>query len=81
MDDRQRQDHDLLVEIKTKLDRALVDIKELKDNVASRVSTLEGEIQIVRQDIVSLQNWRWYVIGIATAISLLLPYIIYQYAK
>jgi len=36
-------DHDLLIQIATKLDRAIQDIKELKDNVAARVSALENE--------------------------------------
>jgi len=39
------QDRELLIafraEVTTKLDRAIIDIKELKDNVAQRVSTLE----------------------------------------
>lgn len=41
--DRAIIDHDLLIQIGTKLDRALLDIKELKDNLASRVGELETE--------------------------------------
>ncbi len=36
-------DHDLLIQIATKLDRAIQDIKELKDNTTARVSALEDE--------------------------------------
>jgi hypothetical protein len=36
-------DHDLLIQIATKLDRAILDIKELKDNTTARVSALEEE--------------------------------------
>jgi hypothetical protein len=40
-------DHDLLLTLKaelgTKLDRVIVDVKELKDNVAARVTDLEQE--------------------------------------
>lgn len=36
-------DHDLLVELKTKMEDLKSDIKELKDNVAERVKTLEEE--------------------------------------
>jgi hypothetical protein len=40
-------DHDLLLTIKaemgTKLDRVIADVKDLKDDLASRVSELEGE--------------------------------------
>lgn len=35
-------DRDLLIEIKTKLDRAINDINELKDNTAHRVDNLEN---------------------------------------
>lgn len=43
----QSNDHDLLLTLKaelgTKLDRVIVDVKELKDNVAARVTDLEQE--------------------------------------
>jgi len=44
-------DHDLLIQIGTKLDRAILDIKELKDNTTSRVTALESE----------KLNWRDFV--------------------
>ena len=34
-------DHDLLVSVSTKLDRAIEDIKELKDGMAARITALE----------------------------------------
>jgi hypothetical protein len=36
-------DHDLLIQIATKLDRAISDINELKDNTTARVTALEQE--------------------------------------
>jgi phage-related minor tail protein len=38
-----QNDHDLLIQIATKLDRAISDIKELKDNAAARIDALEQE--------------------------------------
>lgn len=37
-----QSDHDLLVTIHTKLERAIDDIKELKDNMSARIAALEG---------------------------------------
>jgi N12 class adenine-specific DNA methylase len=36
-------DHDLLIQIATKMDRAISDIKDLKDNTTARVTSLEEE--------------------------------------
>ena len=36
-------DHDLLIAVNTKLERVIADIRELKDNVAQRVSVLEQD--------------------------------------
>lgn len=36
-------DHDLLVKITTQVDRLLVDVKEIKDDTATRVDNLERE--------------------------------------
>lgn len=42
-----QSDHDILIalkaEVTTKLDRVILDVKELKDNVAARVTVLEEE--------------------------------------
>jgi hypothetical protein len=40
-DRRQNPDHDLLIVIDTKLGRVIDDVKELKDNFATRVTDLE----------------------------------------
>ena len=60
------EDHDLLLtfkaEVSTKLDRVISDVKELKDNVAARVSALEEEklnqkeFQSVRADAEKLHS-------------------------
>jgi hypothetical protein len=42
-------DHDLLIQIATKLDRAILDIKELKDGTTERVSALEEEKVSVKE--------------------------------
>jgi hypothetical protein len=47
MNDPDQSDHDILItfkaEVSAKLDRVISDVKDLKDNVASRVSALEEE--------------------------------------
>ena len=47
MNDKNQSDHDILIalkaEVTTKLDRVILDVKELKDNVAARVTVLEEE--------------------------------------
>jgi hypothetical protein len=52
-------DHDLLLTLKaelgTKLDRVIVDVKELKDNVAARVTDLEQE-KVSKEDFDDLRN-------------------------
>lgn len=48
-------DHDLLIQIATKLDRAILDIKDLKDDTTRRVSTLEEE-KVSQKDFDDLKN-------------------------
>jgi len=65
-------ERDLLIEVSTKLDRAIEDIKELKDDTKVRMTKMEGRIA-------SLENWRWYVVGIASIIAMLAEIIIRKY--
>jgi hypothetical protein len=69
-------DHDLLVQIHTKMERALVDIKELKDDTGRRVSTIEDDMSGMGRRITTLENWRWYVIGITVAAVFIGGYIL-----
>ncbi len=62
--DRRTSDHDLLIEINTKLGRAIIDIKDMRDDTQRRLDKIEQRTEI-------LEAWKWYIIGIATALSLL----------
>ena len=42
-DTKSFKDHDLLIEVNTKLERVIQDINDLKNNVASRVDDLEKD--------------------------------------
>ena len=51
------QDHDLLIEINTKLGRVIADVKELKDTTAARVTHLEEEkVDKVEADRLEKEN-------------------------
>lgn len=62
-------DHDLLVVIKTQLERAISDIKELKDNFANRVHILEEEkaskeeVQTLKKAVELIQQRVWMIVG------------------
>lgn len=62
------QDHDLLIQINTKLERALVDIKDLKDDTGRRVMMIEGDLSGLGKRVSALENWRWYVLGISATL-------------
>jgi hypothetical protein len=51
----EQNDHDLLIKIETKLDRAIVDIKDLKDNTTARVTALEEE-KASQKDLATTQD-------------------------
>lgn len=55
IDEKHSADHDLLVTIHTKLERALDDIRELKDGTTSRITHLEAE-KTDRKDFETLQK-------------------------
>jgi hypothetical protein len=63
-----------------KLDEVRSDIKEVhaclhktRELILSEIKTLRQEDNVAHKDmnhrIMNLENWRWYVIGIATAIA------------
>ena len=73
------EDHDLLIEINTKLERALTDIKDLKTDLANRVRDVETDLDGLGERVASLENWRWYVVGITTILALLAQYLMKKY--
>ncbi len=64
---RRRDDHDLLIELKSKIEQVSVDVKDLKDGLNTKVSdhetrirSLESKISNYAGSLVALQ----FVIGI-----------------
>lgn len=41
--EHKQSDHDLLIQINTKVERVISDVKEIRDNTTSRVDALESE--------------------------------------
>lgn len=76
-----QQDHDLLISINTKLERALSDIKDLKDDLASRVNDVEGDIAGLGTRVSALENWRWYIVGIASVATVVANFVINRFMK
>jgi hypothetical protein len=84
----QQNDHDLLISLKaevtTKLDRVIEDVKELKDNVAKRVTDLENEkvnkteFDEVRDDhearLRFIERYVWIAIGVVGVLQLYFAY-------
>lgn len=71
MENITNQDHDLLVEIKVKLERVITDVADVKTNLVAKVESLEKNKADVKtvSDLLSrtehLENWKNYVLGIA----------------
>lgn len=60
-DDLTSSDHDLLIEIKIKLERLLSDVEGVRKNVN------ENQESRIR----ALENFRWWILGASSAISFL----------
>jgi stage III sporulation protein SpoIIIAA len=69
-----------------KLDEVRDDIKEVhaclhktRELILNEIKTLRQEDNVAHKDmgqrIMNLENWRWYVIGIATAAGILAKYL------
>lgn len=75
-------DHDLLIKIATQVERLISDVADLKTNTVGRVEKLELEkanecdVEKLKERIQSLENWRWYIVWIATMISIVAGFII-----
>lgn len=64
----EQNDHDLLIRVDQKLEQVIVDIKDLKDDTKEQIHENTVEISSVKKRLDTLENWRWYQIGISTAI-------------
>lgn len=68
------KDHDLLIEIATQMKDLRADVKDIKTNTVGRIEKLEIEkandcdLDKLKERTSSLENWRWYIIGISTAV-------------
>lgn len=73
--EHKQTDHDLLVTIHTKLERALEDIREIRDNTTGRIITLESdkldktEAEEMKKSIAWLQRIAFGGLGILAAIQ------------
>lgn len=72
--------------ISTKLDEVRDDIKEVhaclhktRELILDQIAQLRTEENVAHKDqnhrIMNLENWRWYVIGIATAAGIVAKYL------
>lgn len=82
MADEKNTDHDLLIKIATQVERLILDVADIKTNTVGRVEKLEinkaerCDIEKVTNRITSLENWRRYVIGIATVVSIVAGFVV-----
>lgn len=69
------QDHDLLIQIDTKLGRALADIKDLKDGTNEKIANLENsragtkEVSELRKRVMWLERIAYMGMGVLYAIE------------
>ena len=79
----EQNDHDLLIAMDTKLERALVDIKDIKDDMSRRLSNQENEVVKLSGRVVKLENFRTSVRtwGLAIAGGLALLEFVLNYFK
>jgi hypothetical protein len=85
MEQSNQPDHDLLIQINTKLERVILDVKELNDNTTLRVTHLEDEkvdkkeFQRSEDDkerrLRALEKWRWGLVGAFAIITALISLI------
>lgn len=76
------KDHDLLIEIATQMKDLRADVKDIKTNTVGRIEKLEIEkandcdLDKLKERTNSLENWRWYIIGISTAVWVIVGFLI-----
>ena len=76
------KDHDLLIEIKTKVEMLVTTVENMRNDLHSRVACLENnkvdkeEMKSIWKKLNSLENYKYYMIGLGTAILSLIVYVI-----
>ena len=76
------KDHDLLIEINTKVEMLVKTVESMKSDLHNRVACLERnkaeteELRSVWKKLNSLENYKYYMIGLGTAILSLIVYVI-----
>jgi hypothetical protein len=58
--DRRQSDHDLLIRVDAKLERVIADLAAMATDTKQTIKDHDGRID-------SLEKWRWYLVGLATA--------------
>jgi hypothetical protein len=77
-----QEDHDLLIEIATQMKDLRADVKDIKTNTVGRVEKLEIEkanscdVEKLKDRINTLENRRWYVVWIASILSIVAWYVV-----
>ena len=81
------KDHDLLIEINTKVEMLVKTVDSMKSDLHNRVACLERskaeveEIKSIWKKLNSLENYKYYMIGLGTAILSLIVYVIKENEK
>lgn len=57
-------DHDILIEVKVKMDRMISDIEGLRVQQSTVTSSIESRVR-------ALENFRWWILGISASLSFL----------
>ena len=76
------KDHDILIEIKTKVEMLVATVENMRNDLHSRVACLENnkvdkeEMKSIWKKLNSLENYKYYMIGLGTAILSLIVYVI-----
>lgn len=76
------KDHDILIEIKTKVEMLVTTVENMRNDLHSRVACLENnkvdkeEMKSIWKKLNSLENYKYYMIGMGTAILSLIVYVI-----
>lgn len=76
------KDHDLLIEIKTKVEMLVNTVENMRNDLHSRVACLENnkaekeELKSIWKKLNSLENYKYYMIGLGTAILSLIVYVL-----
>ena len=59
-----QSDHDMLVELRTLMNRLLSDVKDMGERVNADATDIDGRVR-------ALENFKWWVMGASVAIGFL----------